>query len=367
MRLESAERRASGCRGRRGRGTVSPMGIITRRRRRLTVLGVLTALVMLACPWSSQAEEPGPYPGMWEPTYLPASWIAAQQQSMAETTKARQWVAVPRLAMAVATNTFGTTKGLPAGVHLRYTGWADASFASPPGAPEPYGYMPPLRVRTVGFGLLPVEATVQISQRRGADGRPIPIHVEIIEDRLDSGETNFHDTQVEDAFDVRVTKVLVDGVDIGLTGKCRTVRPAPVTMTGRGVQVPKAADIPDLPSSVSEGGSRSWYLRNKVDYTKYFGVSLGGRLEGTVDIPPFTGCTTRNGDDLSAMITLSTSGPGNRTLAQAGAFCPVADEFGRSRPPAPGEWNILPDIDECGDNGPIAMPIEIPYPERGAD
>lgn len=301
-----------------------------------------------------------PYPGLPEPTIEPGQWMWVQQMGMSETAKAKQYVAVPPLTLAAYGGSIPTGTTQPGEPKFLKVG-GDAAFVSPPGAPEPYGYMPPMRVRTVGFGLLPTEATIQISQRRRPDGRVIPVHAEVDSIVMPDQTRIFPDTVVEDAFEIRVTQVLLDGVDIGISGKCRTVRPAPVRMVGPGYTIPPehAGSEQDVMAYLATLGEEN-----------YFNPIYGGQLTGTIDIPPFTGCTTKSGDDLSPMLTLSASGPGNRVAARARSACTQESTF--YRPPAPGDWNKFPFPDPGPSDDPVwCRPYEpdelIPYPERGED
>jgi hypothetical protein len=229
----------------------------------------------------------------------------------------------------------------------RQTVKGEAAFVSPPGFADGYGHLEPLTVRTVGFGMIPVEATVQVSQRR-SNGRPIPIRIELIQDEYYNGSWVFHPAHVTDAFEVRVTDVIVDGVDIGLTGTCRTVRPAPVVMLGQGFTAP--ADV------AVQGGTKvgEWLWKTK-DPSEFFHPVYGGQMEGTVDIPPFTGCITRSGDDLSDIITGSVAGPDNHVIFRMNRICGKSEQ-GVNMPPAPGENNPR----RSGCPAPAAMP----YPDR---
>ncbi len=191
---------------------------------------------------------------------------------------------------------------------------------------------------------------MQVSQRR-ADGVPIPIRGQVTEDTLyGEGGKNMRDPHVDDAFEVRVIRVLVDGVDVGLTGQCRTVQPAPVHLTAPSYHIPFEA-LNDVRA----------YLAT-LDPTSYWHSRFGGQLSGTLDLPPFTGCTTKNGDDLSAMMTLSVSGPGNRVVFRTNACGrEETDELGRSIPVPTGQYT--PDLYPPGCPAPDALP----YPDRPGD
>ncbi|MDQ6523629.1 hypothetical protein RB608_08470 [Nocardioides sp. LHD-245] len=324
-----------------------------RRYRRLLSLSLI---LLLAWPVASQAA-PMPYPGLPEPTIEPGNWMWVRQIGMSETVKAKQHVAVPPLTLAAYGGSLPTGGDPAPGEPYHMLTGGDAAFVSPPGSPEPYGYMPPIRVRTVGFGLLPAEATIQISQRRRGDGSIVPIHAEVNYFMMPDKTRTLPDTVIEDAFEVRVIQVKLDGVDVGISGNCRTVRPAPVTMIGPGYTAP---------GEHNQSNEDLMAYLDSLDVESYFDPVFGGQLTGTIEIPPFTGCTTQSGDDLSAMLTLSASGPGNRVVARARAACALESNF--NLPPAPGDYDKFPFPEEGYDNPPWCREYEpnelIPYPER---
>jgi hypothetical protein len=224
---------------------------------------------------------------------------------------------------------------------MRYRATALAYVASPAGAPANYGYLPVMTVRSVGFGLIPVEATVQVSQRR-ENGYPVAARAAITSVEYKSAPDAFgrqtvtrqvaDDTVVDDAFNVQILGVRVDGVDLALTGDCRTVTPAPIHLVGSGYTIADPYLLPD------SGG----YLSNidkffqTTDPSTYFNPLWGGQLNGTMTIPSFTGCTTASGDDLSALMTLSVSGSDNPISARVGFPC-SRNVAGSSWPLAPGQ------------------------------
>ncbi|WP_299534722.1 hypothetical protein [uncultured Streptomyces sp.] len=79
------------------------------------------------------------------------------------------------------------------------------------------------------------------------------------------------------------------------------------------------------------------------DFTKepaYINVLSGGPLNGTVDIPAFTGCGV-GGENLNALFTAAVSGPGNPIAMNQGAVCIPDPENGDAGcpavvPPLPG-------------------------------
>ncbi|MFF7362079.1 DUF6801 domain-containing protein [Streptomyces sp. NPDC008125] len=103
---------------------------------------------------------------------------------------------------------------------------------------------------------------------------------------------------------MRLHDVTVNGVPLDVGPDCRTVRPYKVVLRG------------DF-----TGGN------------PYLNVLEGGPLNGTLDIPAFSGCGS-GGQDLDALFTASISGPGNSiALNQANMCVPDAD---------PSVWNCPP-------------------------
>jgi hypothetical protein len=283
------------------------------RRRELLARGGIVALLLaslLTTAQSSQADEW--YPGLPDATF--GTWANGSQGGLSYARRAKQWFRSPTGMTAVEYKVAseGDLSTLVRG---------DAYVVSPKGAPANYGYLEPMTVRSVGFGLMPVEATVQVSQRR-AGGYPVPVRAAL---RTHSYSTTgsshpdrvaFPSIVVDDSFNVQILSVRVDGVDLGLDGDCRTATPAPVHM--RTPAFDKPNDI-----------EAEWYRGR--DPSTYYHPYYGGQLTGTITIPPFTGCTTKAGDDLSRLLTLSVSGPDNPIQARTGWPC----EFYVGSAPAP--------------------------------
>lgn len=305
------------------------------------------------------------YPGLPDPDGTTgSSWGGASQGGMSYAKRAKQWFRSPD---GMVTFTAAIIDQGPGDGNSRSFGaFGEAFIVSPKGAPENYGYLPPMTVRSVGFGLIPVEATVQISQRR-ANGYPIPLSTTLTgTDYYDSASPGgvsrqeSHPTVVKDAFNVELLGVRIDGVDLGLTGNCRTTTPAPFTMIGPAYTIP-------LPRR-SLNFDREWY--QSQDPSRFFHPNWGGQLSGTITIPPFTGCTTASGDDLSALMTLSVSGPDNPLTARVGWPCD-REVTGVGWPLAPGEATpkLVPETWRPlgGEPGGCPGTKKIPYPERPGD
>jgi hypothetical protein len=296
---------------------------------------VALSAVLVFTAQSSRADEW--YPGLPDPASdTSQDWQAASQGGLTYATRAKQWFRSPD-AMVTFTALAKVDSDVVGDVR-RYHATGRAYMVSPEGAPANYGYLPPITVRSVGFGLIPVEATVQVSQRR-ENGYPIASEAILSgADYYDpASATGFsrqvaEPTVVEDAFNVQILAVKVDGVDLALTGDCRTVTPAPVHMVGPGYTIPEPFGVP----------ADHAFLNNQekffqtADPSTFFNPLWGGQLDGTITIPAFTGCTTASGDDLSALMTLSVSGPGNPISARIGFPC-HRQLAGAEYPLAPGQ------------------------------
>lgn len=318
----------------------------------------LAALLVLGSQ-SSRADEW--YPGLPDPDNTTgSSWGGAAQGGISYAKRAKQWFRSP---MGMVTFTAMTAQQ-PSNDPLiyKYSATGTAYFVSPKGAPAPYGYMEPMTVRSVGFGLMPVEATVQVSQRR-KNGYPIALKSTLSGENHsratggDPYEQVSHPTVVEDAFNVEILKVLVDGHDLQITGNCRTVTPAPVKMVGPGYTIPNPFSTPTA--------MEDWY--RAADPDSYFHPFYGGQLSGTMTIPAFTGCTTATGDDLSALMTLSVSGAGNPVSARVGWPC-VKMREGVGWPLAAGQSNPKSTVGDGWTNGSTAEgcngSVPFDYPDR---
>jgi hypothetical protein len=293
------------------------------RRRPLLARGGLAVLLLaalLTTAQSSQADdEPEWYPGLPDRTF--GNWSNASQGGLSYARRAKQWFRTPA---AMTTAEVAIPPNDPDDPGLGSVR-AEAYFVSPKGAPANYGYLEPMTVRSVGFGLMPVEATVQVSQRR-VGGYPAPLKVVMATRYTAAPGTQVFDhvaylpTVINDSLNVRILSVRVDGVDLGLDGNCRTVTPAPVT-----IRTP-AYDRPTDP----EG---EWYATH--DPSTYWHPYYGGEMHGSMTIPPFTGCTTAAGDDLSRLMTLSVSGADNPIVARTGWPCTI-NVNGAPAPAPPG-------------------------------
>lgn len=320
----------------------------TDTRRKLTAAAALAGLLVCIGP-SSQADEW--YPGLPDPSgdYAASNWANVAQTGLTHAVKARQFVRNPD---AMVTSVVKAITGPKIGDEKTYTVGGAAYLVSPEGAPATYGYLEPMTVRTVGFGLMPIEATVQVSQRR-ENGYPLPLVVDYVSTyQYYPGTYQYKafvalPTKVEDAFNVEILNVRLDGMDLELVPGCRTVEPAPVSMIGPGYTVPDPMRSRDY--------LEKWY--DTADPAAFFNPIKGGQLAGTMTIPPFTGCVTASGDDLSAMMTTAVSGPGNTVVAQVLGPCALIKEG--------ADWPLATGLSTPTKAGCPARP-PLPYPARDA-
>lgn len=294
-------------------------------------MAMLLLAALMSSATSSQAEDEW-YPGL--PDAVFGNWANAAQGGLSYAKRAKQWFVSP-MGMTTAEVYFEQDPDNFRHQFVRAAGY----FISPKGAPANYGYLEPMTVRSVGFGLIPVEATIQISQRF-ADGYPVPVRVRLPSiDEIRSrppgepGPTLINDevypaAEISDRFKVQILEVKVDGVDIELDGDCRTLSPAPITMSSPAYRIDDVGRYP--------GYKEDWF--RSQDPSDYYHPLYGGELTGTMTIPPFTGCTTAAGDDLSDLLTLSASGPGNTVVARTGWQCEYIVN-GANAPAPPGVSN----------------------------
>lgn len=327
---------------------------MTRRLRplRLVAAASLVAVAVVALPSSSvgDVDGGGRYPGlpfMACPDDPPASdydpclgtvdgldkngWINAVSVGRAGSPVAKQWAPIPLSVMGnnVAVGNRSLEGGGIANDYLIRT-----FFVSQKNADANYGISPPVRVRTVAFGSIPVELTLEVRQRRDAKDLPVPLELRYWDESQipDPGgsRTTGHPAELVDDVDVRITDLSVDGIDIGLADSCGTQKGAHLELTSEEVTVIEE------PGYVSPSGLGKFF--DEFDPADGFYGFYGGTLEGTLDIPPFRRCGTKTGDDLSPLLTSALSAPGNPVTLTVGSLNCVEfnpDDFSLL-PPAPG-------------------------------
>ena len=269
------------------------------RARRKTITKLLCAVLLvgglLVSQQASAAEDPR-YPGL--PAQTGQQMTGVGNVGLTEVSRAKQWVRLPPLIAAadVRTKVERNPPDEP-DVSVRTTFTNLIYVVSPVGAAHRYGEMPPIIVRTVAFGAMPVEATVQISQARDAEGLPIPLSLKQI-DRTRTLNGVFgrylSDAEAAGEMNVRLTGLVADGVPVDVGSRCFTSKPGALNLVGKGYG-------PEVPKP--------------VDPRIYYSGALGGRLTGTIDLPRFVGCGTGS-EDLSPLVSGMVSGTGNPVKLQ---------------------------------------------------
>lgn len=320
----------------------------TARWRRWRHFSALTATLLLLAQVPGNAAD-GPWPGLPYHADQGGIWGGAAQIGMAETARAKQWVRVPFQTSAAWIIVTGTNHPPSNPIANTVSNKNLIYLVAPSGSDHNYGLAAPFTVRTVAFGAVPVTATVQLVQRRGANRLPMPLlltqtsysHREIPPGRPSDYEHT--DTKVDGELSVRVTALSVDGINLNLRGTCQTATPGDLTLTGKGYW----RDTPGIDND------RPWLSGNYVP-------AKGGLLTGTVDVPRFSGCTTTAGDDVSRVLTATVSGPDNQVELNVSApICATLLPGPIVVPPAPGATS--PGAANCDLNN---LPPELPYPAR---
>jgi hypothetical protein len=359
------------------------------RRLRIPIgclVAVLSLLILTGGRAMGETSYPPPWPGLPSlPCVLshtspagyqagcieyPAEWGGAAQAGVAGSGRAQQWTRIPLtiLATHVAVGYSWLDPSPdppnPGKSHAPFDIWA--WMVSPDGSAHNYGDSPLIRVRTVAFGAVPVEAALQVSQRRDAHGLPKPLHA-----YQDSGSLNHLDPRVAGQdrayvdpaqFDSPVTLVVkslkVDGIDARLRDGCSTGTPARLQLTS--------------PALVGNPASSS--SRGTFDQAKGFAGTLGGTLTGNLAIPAFGSCRTASGEDLGRLLTAAISGPDNPVTVRLGTYSCFDVDLTTYMliPPAPGEntpekahcYEWFPDDDPYPNHRPkiriVPDPLEIP-------
>lgn len=211
-------------------------------------------------------------------------------------------------------------------------------------APAPFGYIGPIKVRTVAFGSIPVEATVLLAQERDENDQPIPFNGHQLSGKMCPGrgpnaapgqQLDFLvDTYVRGQARVLVSKISVDGVDLRFADTCRSKTPFDLALTAPDVYsndpalgrtgnpffLPRTTGIPP--------DSPAYNPEDDIDYimaSKWFIFTWGGKLSATFDLPNFEGCQTTQGDNLGPLLDATVAGPGNYAEVRAQGLTGEAD------------------------------------------
>ncbi len=247
---------------------------------------------------------------------MEASWLSPRATGVNYSTATRQWIRVPPIFGAAYNVLSGTRQDFTcrrlAPYRSRKDWQAFVHLRSTQGSRAPYGYLGPFTVRTLAFGSIPVEAQIRISQLR--DGDDLPIALEATQRTGDFCEglgPHAGPEEIEAHWDaaklrgqviVEVVTLKVDGVSVGLRGRCRGREPSSLELSGR-EWFSLAPDNEHIDEPV---GTVAWLMK-----TREFGMANGGLLTGNLVVPEFVGCLTSTGEDLSALLTAAVSGPDN--------------------------------------------------------
>lgn len=324
------------------RATVPDMSRTPRRiaGRLIKVVAAIAVVLGVASLPSSAAEDPN-YPGLpQQPSGT--GWNGPKATGISQAAAAKQWLRLPPL-FTVAAVPFPVTRTLNCnrGDFKDERTWTAQLFyiSTDDRAPEPYGYIGPFKARTVAFGSIPAEAEVMISQPRDEENLPIGIPFKQVHKTYCAGKepdpapTNgqaAHDygpVDITTTVDITITALAVDGVDLDLGEGCRPTEQSVMKLGAPGYyEFDPDVDIPTT--------------ENRFTTTRHFNVGPGGLLTGTVDIGAFSGCTTASGEDVSALLTATVSGDGNRVEVrseglQVGSLA-CAEDRTKCTNPAPG-------------------------------
>lgn len=305
---------------------------------KVTILGCVVATAGLSAGSAAPGDEEVPYQSEL-PTYSETGlWVTPRATGLNYATTAAQWIRLPPLFVAAynraATNLVDNR--CPGGRLYPYTDQSIRSaalhFSSSGGAPSHYGYVGPFPVRTVAFGSIPVEAQIELRQRRDAQNKPIGLELRSTDGTFcpglghpsegpDERTVHVRDVKVSGELDLVVTSLRVDGVDLRLRESCRTSKPATLSLSApEYFQIRRAGDAIRIYLDRKPGSAPisrdDWPDAARVMETPLFNVGLGGRLSGNVDIPAFADCVTASGEDVSRLLTATVAGPDNPTITR---------------------------------------------------
>lgn len=300
------------------------------------------AIVLATVSLTATSSADGPRPGL--PRHAGAgAWLSVAQGGASKVTRAEQWARVPMQVSTVfnVTEPIPLPPGDPRQQHRLATNWI--YLMAEEGAAHPYGLSAPFSVHTVAFGTIPVTATLRLAQRRAPSGLPVPLMVYAYDDFYSPPPPGWraglriHDTDVTDRLELQVESITIDGHDLEITDDCRTREPARLTLHGNGF-INGSPEVND--DALWESG--------------HFAPGRGGLLSGTVDVPAFVDCRTPNGEDVSALLTATASGPDNAVTLHASG---PSTACGSATPPHPGEYDAAL---EC----PAWIPGEVTLPPQ---
>ncbi|HSZ43103.1 MAG TPA: hypothetical protein VK817_24335 [Trebonia sp.] len=164
--------------------------------------------------------------------------------------------------------------------------------------------LPPVRATFLAYGFMPVTATVQLVQPGPRDFSACieangttspacpPLTATVIDDTTPGAENNTYQVVSTAELSLRISDVSVNGTPLDVGASCQA---GPVTTPGNPIH---------YDGVVLTGGNVAGDPE-----PQYSAVIYGGALDGSVYIPPVSGCGA-NGD-LDPLLTSAISGPGN--------------------------------------------------------
>lgn len=246
---------------------------------------------------------------------LAGFWQGDFTDTVAYVSRARQYVKVDDVRLALDIQVIPQQPGLGQSSRIAYPVRAYAIDGTHDN-PRSFGIFPDIRVRTVAFGVVPVEATVQVRQLRDAAGLLEPFNSYGEFTRWNPGEgprgddfpsrtyTVVGEIVMTGRVQVRISDLRMDGRPVDVGSRCGPKDPAPLRLTGES-WVTDDYDSNDYPSGYFVPPGK-------------FNPSAGGELNGTLDIPAFVDCGGR--DDLGPLLTAVVSGTGLPVRAIIGPY-----------------------------------------------
>lgn len=357
-----------------------PALVLNPLRLRLSLLAAAIVAAAISGSSTAHADDRAPWPGLPFLTYdtsrladggaggtgrFPeAGWLGTGQVARAGSVKGKQWASLPLTMVAV--NAVWTNESTPRPVPPDKPALIDTINAyvfmvSPDDSVggHNYGDSALVPVRTVAFGSIPVEATLQVSQLRDADGTPEELELELAQRAWGTGRNRYYtfdEVNLRASVIVRLRQLKLDGVDVRLQDSCRTHTPA-------------LLDVAAQPWATEPGGGT---LAGQYDPEVGMLGQSGAHFDGTIDIPAFSGCITNSGDNLSGIVSTVLAGEDNPVSVRVGAQgCFHLPKSGDpyNLPPGPGE--TTPEEAECvmgalyPENPALkTIPDPLPFPDH---
>jgi hypothetical protein len=188
---------------------------------------------------------------------------------------------------------------------------------------RPVGHLPPVRVRAVAFGSIPVTVTLRLSQI--IDGELVPLHADMWPlagnsipcDPSWGPNHPYAPAYVRGRLSVTLSELRIDGQPVDVGGRCRTVEPLQINMwADRAGETARPSDAPpDWEPGWTPAQGGDLYQREDTTLVDIPGGELVHPGSSDLTIPSFTGCVSAGGEDISPLLTASISGPGNQLSA----------------------------------------------------